>query len=432
MSDPEQIERRAGSQRDDRRHHEISLQAVGRGFAPRKQRSDAGQKQQEDRDRNIDAIEEWSAHRDLVAVVPLRQDREHRAPQYGETGDQQHQVVKEEAALARDDGSHLAVGLQVGQAVENQIQRSRQRDDDKRHEVAADIGLREGMNGIDEAAARQCRSEDRHRVGCDDQHHIPDLQHAFLFLHHHRVKIGGADQPGHQRCVFDRIPRPVSAPAQFVISPVAAQQNSDRENSPGDHRPASRRTNPGVAELARDQGRDAERVRDGKTDQARVKHGRMNHHQRVLEQRIQAVAVSRMKQADRAAGQLYSTELERIHDEQMHRGKEERRAHQDCRDIRHHRSMLVPVLENAEGRIDRQDPGPEEQRTFLTAPHRTDFEVQWKVDAGVRRDVGNREVVGVEKISEGEDCPRNSEAIGDCCVAAARNKLVVPGADAYH
>src|SRR5206468_1098043 len=100
------------------------------------------------------------------------------------------------------------------------------------------------MDGLHHAAACQQSSENRHDKGKDDQHHIPDLQHAFLFLDHDGMQKRGSNQPGHHRGVLNRIPCPEAAPTQFVVCPFTAEHDSDAQKHPRDHRPAARRTNP--------------------------------------------------------------------------------------------------------------------------------------------------------------------------------------------
>ena len=79
------------------------------------------------------------------------------------------------------------------------------------------------------------RERDRH------QHHVPDLEHPLLLLHHHGVQERGGGQPRHQRGVLDGIPRPVAAPADLDVRPVRAQQHADAQARPREQRPAAAR-----------------------------------------------------------------------------------------------------------------------------------------------------------------------------------------------
>ena len=52
-----------------------------------------------------------------------------------------------------------------------------------------------------------------------------------------RSESGGADQPGHEGGVLDRVPEPPTAPAQFVISPPRAHGDAEGREDPGSHGP---------------------------------------------------------------------------------------------------------------------------------------------------------------------------------------------------
>src|SRR5712691_9955818 len=102
-----------------------------------------------------------------------------------------------------------------------------------------------------------------------------------------------ANQPRHERSVFDWIPEPPAAPAQFVVSPPASQSNANRQEHPGDGGPWSRPARPGRVEPAADQRRNRKRKRNRKSDIAHVQYWWVCHHCRVLEQRIEIAAINR-------------------------------------------------------------------------------------------------------------------------------------------
>ena len=52
--------------------------------------------------------------------------------------------------------------------------------------------------------------------------------------------------------------------------------------------------------------------------------------------------------------------VEGVHHEEVHRREKQRRGHQHRRHIRHHRAVLLPVLDDDERGINRQQPPPEE------------------------------------------------------------------------
>ena len=117
--------------------------------------------------------------------------------------------------------------------------------------------------------------------------------------HGDRMEQGGRGEPGHQRGVLDRIPEPPAAPAELVIGPVGAGGDAEGEEDPGAEHPGPHRAGEGRADVARDQGADREGEGDRDADIAEIEGRRMEGEARVLEQRIEAVALDRRR--DRAA-----------------------------------------------------------------------------------------------------------------------------------
>src|SRR5690349_7300831 len=83
--------------------------------------------------------------------------------------------------------------------------------------------LRKCVYRADDAAARQEGSQNGKHEGAEDQPNVPGLQHAALFLHHHRMQEGSSGEPRENRGVLNRVPAPVTAPSQNGIGPVGAQ-----------------------------------------------------------------------------------------------------------------------------------------------------------------------------------------------------------------
>ena len=95
-------------------------------------------------------------------------------------------------------------------------------DTDLRGGTRVTDGNGDGVNGVDQTAARESRAKNRHRIGGNNKDDVPDLQHAFLLLHHDGVQVGGSNQPRHQRSIFNRVPGPESTPSEFVVGPIAS------------------------------------------------------------------------------------------------------------------------------------------------------------------------------------------------------------------
>ncbi len=144
--------------------------------------------------------------------------------------------------------------------------------------------------------AHEERAEQRQRERADREQHGPALEAAALFGHGERVDQRGADEPRHEGRVLDRVPEPPAAPAELVVGPPAAEHDADREEAPRRGRPRPRPARPGRIEPAAEQRGDRERERDREADVAHVEHRRVDHHARVLQQRIQIAPVGRRRE----------------------------------------------------------------------------------------------------------------------------------------
>ena len=171
------------------------------------------------------------------------------------------------------------------------------------------------MDGTHHTAAREECSQNAEEEGAEHEPDVPDLHHAALLLHHDGVKESGASEPGKQRSVFHRIPTPVTAPTENRVSPVSAKQDAERLEAPSDHGPFAGEMNPLFPGIASEQSRKSKRERDGEARVTGIEVRRMNHHLRILEERIQAVAVHAGEGFEDAAGVDGGESLEGILDE---------------------------------------------------------------------------------------------------------------------
>ena len=151
------------------------------------------------------------------------------------------------------------------------------------------------MHRADNSATGQERSEYCEPKCREDQPHVPGLQHAAFFLHHHGMQKGSAGEPRHQRRVLNRVPGPVASPAEDGIGPVRAKKNSAGEKSPGHHRPAAGDVDPLLARILHRQCAQSKGKRNSESHIAEIKHRRMNHHLGILQQRIQPVSIRRQR-----------------------------------------------------------------------------------------------------------------------------------------
>lgn len=138
-------------------------------------------------------------------------------------------------------------------------------------------------------------AEDNQEIGQPDQHDVPDLQDAALFLDDDAVQEGGARQPGQKAGVFHRVPCPIASPTQLHIRPLAAHEDAGGKKHPRDQRPAAHGAHPFVVETLAEQRSDGESEGHGHADVAQIEHDRMQNHPEVLQKRIQALPIRRDK-----------------------------------------------------------------------------------------------------------------------------------------
>src|ERR1039458_7658071 len=283
----EQNHHAADGERADRGEQEIPLEAFDGSLTPGEQRSDRGEQQEQQGNRNRHAIEKRRSHGDFVSLNELRQDREKRAPQYGEADHEQEEIVEQETGFARHQRFQFVLALQVRPVRYKEKGADRQGQPDEDQEPGADRGLREGVHRTDHTRAREEGPEHGEQEGREGERHVPDLQHAALFLHHDGMQKRCAGEPGHERGILNRVPSPVTAPSKDSVSPVRAEKDANGEEAPGHHSPAARDLNPFLAGVLHDQRAQREGERNREADVSQVQHGWMDDHLGILQKRIQ-------------------------------------------------------------------------------------------------------------------------------------------------
>ena len=252
-------------------------------------------------------------------------------------------------------------------------------------EPAADRALRERVDRVDHARAREERAEEREVERERDEDHVPDLQHPALLLDHHRVEERGCREPRHERGVLDRIPGVVAAPADLDVRPVGADQLPDAEERPGRQRPAARRHDPPLVGAAGEERAHRERERHGEPDVAEVEQRRVGEHVRVLQARHHPVAV-RPRRLD----------VERARDEAEHEGEED--GDQPEHGHRPRDQLARAAVEpDGEPRVAREHEQPEHERALLTAPERGERIAERQLVARVLPDVDEGHVPPAER-----------------------------------
>src|SRR5437763_8339149 len=100
-----------------------------------------------------------------------------------------------------------------------------------------------------------------------------------------------ADEPGHERSVLDRVPKPPASPAKFVVGPETSECDPASQKHPGDRGPWSRPARPRRIQFAANQRRDRKRKCDRETYVTHIEHRGMRDHRGVLQQWIQVAAI---------------------------------------------------------------------------------------------------------------------------------------------
>src|SRR5688572_13500770 len=103
----------------------------------------------------------------------------------------------------------------------------------------------------------------------------------------------GANEPRHERSVFNGIPEPPTAPSELVVCPETSKCDAASEKHPRYGGPWPRPARPRGIKPSADQRRDRKRKRNRETDVTHVKHWRMRDHRGVLEQGIEIAPVRR-------------------------------------------------------------------------------------------------------------------------------------------
>ncbi len=219
-----QNEQRRCRQSPDQRPRKAPSQRPPTRPSPGNHRAYTREQQKQESQRSIDLVEKRRTNGDLHTAHRLGQERKDRTPEYGEGDPDENEIIEEEGRLSGEQRIESIGAFQNRQSPQQESHRDadheRKKDDEKRPES----GLRERMNRGDHAAAREKGPENRQAEGQNDQHHVPDLQHVFLFLDHHRVEIRGAREPRHERRVLHGIPGPVAAPSQDQIGPLCTEK----------------------------------------------------------------------------------------------------------------------------------------------------------------------------------------------------------------
>ena len=229
------------------------------------------------------------------------------------------------------------------------------------------------------------------------QQYGPALERAALFRDGQRMDQRRAHQPGHEGSIFNRIPEPPAAPAEFIVSPPAAQHDSGGQERPGYRGPGTRPARPGRIQFPAQQCGNGERERDREPHIAHVQHRRMDHQTRILQQWIQLLPISGGRQQT----------IEWIRGEQHEQYKTYRDPSHHAQYARNHFFRQVFAERGDCGGPGRQYGYPQQQRTFVAAPYRGEAVLHGQPGIGVFRDIQHGKIIVQKSIGKG--CKRKGD-----------------------
>ncbi|MNE63819.1 hypothetical protein D3C80_1591920 [compost metagenome] len=127
---------------------------------------------------------------------------------------------------------------------------------------------------------------------------------AALLADDEGMQEGCAQQPGQQGGILHRIPEPPAAPAEFVIGPPGAEQDTGGEKHPGAERPGAAPVGQGAVQPARVQRRHGEGEVDRKADVAEIEQGWVYDEADILQHGVEIAPLKRPRElAVKGAGE---------------------------------------------------------------------------------------------------------------------------------
>src|SRR3984957_4552906 len=357
---PQREHNRAKNQTHNQRHRKISLQALRRSLPPGQQRSKPSQRQQQQPDRNIHFVEKRRPNADPRSRHPLRKHRKQRARQNCHARNQQNQVVKQKARLARNDRIELILTLQIIAILDIRREANNQNHRQKPDKPISNARLRKRMHRTHNSTSRQRRPQNAQHERQENEPDVPNLHHAALFLHYHRVQKRRARQPRQQRRILDRGAAQIPPPAEHRVRPMRAEQNSRRLEAPRDHRPLARQVNPLLTRIPRQERAQRKRKRNRESRIPRIQIRRMNHHLGILQQRRQSIPIRPRVNRQRTIRARRSQHLKWARHKIVQRQKENLHAGQHHADVRHQLAILVPIGKQRRENVNRQQKAPEQ------------------------------------------------------------------------
>src|SRR5262249_40379568 len=160
------------------------------------------------KERRKSQIEERRANRNLVAGQRFKGQRIKRADKHSKTSGRKKKVIENQCALTRNRREQAAL-FEKGRAPGEQRKPSTdENDENSENEHASRRIVGESMHGCEYTRSHEKCTDERKRERQYGKQYRPNFQ-CVAFLHNNgRMQKRSAGQPRHQRCVFNRIPKP--------------------------------------------------------------------------------------------------------------------------------------------------------------------------------------------------------------------------------
>ena len=181
-------------------------------------------------------------------VESFGQQRIEGTKQYDRQNGAQHHVIEDQRPFAAGNPEALALADGIGAQGEQQ-----QRAADEYAEQDKDKGPAFRVDGKGVHAGQDARThkecaDHAHGKGDDAKHNCPRPQRIPAGQDAGGMEERGRCKPGHEGGIFDRVPEPPAAPAQFVIGPVTPCRDPDSQPYPRTQHPGPH----GAGKLRRD------------------------------------------------------------------------------------------------------------------------------------------------------------------------------------
>ncbi len=289
---PVRGERHKQDERADAGNECLLEEACGVGLAPAQERTHGHDQQIRCANGASDRIVGGCRHAAAAIWQPFGKSlrdgeiAQHEGQQY------QDDVVDEEEAVFAEHAFALRSVLVCHKALAADDARDgahEHADDNERaKEHEAHIVAGEGVNGFHQAAARDECAHDAEAERQARAHDGPALEHAPVLVHGEAVDKRRGNEPWQKRGIFNRVPAPVSAPAQHYVGPHGTKANAHGEEHPCGNGKAFAAQHPFLARVVYDACANGIRERYGKAGIAQEEHRRMDRHSPMLEQRVHA------------------------------------------------------------------------------------------------------------------------------------------------